>query len=79
MDAASNNGWGSLNERERQIVALVVDGLTNSEIGDELGLSRSAVKWHLANIFRKLGVTSRTQVAVMATRRSQEREDLHHG
>lgn len=72
MDAASNDGWGSLNDRERQIVGLVVDGLTNPEIGAELGLSRSAVKWHLANIFRKLGVTSRTQLAVLATRHSQK-------
>jgi DNA-binding NarL/FixJ family response regulator len=49
--------------RERQVLELVLDGFTNGEIAVQLFLSESTVKSHLASSFRKLGVSSRAEVA----------------
>jgi DNA-binding CsgD family transcriptional regulator len=56
-------GVDSLTERERQIADLVVDRRTNGEIAAELFLSLKTVESHLRNIFRKLDVGSRVEVA----------------
>ena len=56
-------GVESLTERELQVARLVVDRRTNSEIADELFLSPKTVETHLRNIFRKLAVSSRVEVA----------------
>jgi DNA-binding CsgD family transcriptional regulator len=53
----------SLTERELQLAMLVVDRKTNPEIADELFLSQKTVETHLRNIFRKVGVTSRVELA----------------
>jgi DNA-binding NarL/FixJ family response regulator len=55
--------WSAFSVRERQVLALVADGLTNSEIADRLYLSESTVKCHLSSGFRKLGVCSRAEAA----------------
>ncbi|MFL5824308.1 MAG: LuxR C-terminal-related transcriptional regulator [Solirubrobacteraceae bacterium] len=55
--------WSQFSVRERQVLQLVADGLTNSEIADRLFLSESTVKCHLSSGFRKLGVTSRAEAA----------------
>ena len=56
----------ALSRREREILALVVEGLTNHEIADRLYLAESTVKRHLSSIFRRLGVSSRREaVAAM--------------
>jgi NarL family two-component system response regulator LiaR len=55
-----------LSEREREVLALLVDGLTNREIGERLTISNSTVKNHVSNIFSKLGTTSRTQAVALA-------------
>ena len=57
------SGWSSLTESERRVAALVADGLSNPEIAEQLVVSRETVKTHLANIFAKLGVTSRRELA----------------
>ncbi len=56
----------SLTQRENDILALLAEGRSNREIAQRLFLSEKTVKAHLAAIFRKLGVTNRTQAAMMA-------------
>lgn len=51
----------TLTERERDVLALVADGRANRDIAIRLGISEHTVKFHLASIFGKLGVSSRTQ------------------
>ena len=55
----------NLTEREKEILRLVCDGLTNAEIAVSLHVSRETVKSELKRIFRKIGVGNRTQAAVL--------------
>ncbi|WP_441250506.1 response regulator [Kitasatospora sp. McL0602] len=57
-----------LSERERQVLALVAEGLSNPRIGERLHLSAATVKDHLSSVLIKLRVTTRVQAAVIATR-----------
>ena len=57
------NGLESLTGRELQVARLVVDRKTNPEIAAELFLSKKTVETHMRNIFRKLGVSSRVELA----------------
>jgi DNA-binding NarL/FixJ family response regulator len=56
----------SLTDREHDILALLAEGRSNRDIAQRLFLSEKTVKAHLAAIFRKLGVTNRTQAAMVA-------------
>ena len=56
----------NLTQREHDILALLSEGRSNRSIAQSLYLSEKTVKAHLAAIFRKLGVTNRTQAAMMA-------------
>ena len=56
-------GWDSLTETERSVAELVAQGLTNREAGERLFLSRHTVGFHLRSIFRKLGASSRVDLA----------------
>jgi DNA-binding NarL/FixJ family response regulator len=58
----------SLTQRENDILALLAEGRSNRDIAQCLFLSEKTVKAHLAAIFRKLGVTNRTQAAMVAVR-----------
>lgn len=58
----------TLNEREREILKLLVDGLSNLEIAERLHLSKGTVQNYISNILVKLDVTDRTQAAVIALR-----------
>jgi two-component system response regulator DevR len=55
----------ALSPQERRVVALLASGLTNKEIGDQLGLTEKTVKNYLATIFSKLNITRRTQAAAL--------------
>jgi len=52
-----------LTDREREILALVAEGLTNAGIARRLWVSEPTVKFHLANLYRKLGVANRTEAS----------------
>jgi two-component system response regulator DegU len=71
--SSQTNGHGrvrrteyNLTQREHDILALLSEGRSNRSIAQNLYLSEKTVKAHLAAIFRKLGVTNRTQAAMMA-------------
>jgi NarL family two-component system response regulator LiaR len=57
-----------LTEREREVLALLVAGLNNTEIAEKLVVSPSTIKSHVSNILAKLNVTSRTEAAALAVR-----------
>jgi two-component system NarL family response regulator len=61
---------GLLNDREREILRLMSDGLTNEQIGNAVCLSKSAIKYHNKAIFRKLGVSNRAEAVKVATQQS---------
>jgi NarL family two-component system response regulator LiaR len=55
-----------LTEREAEVLSLMVEGMTNPEIADQLVVSRSTVKFHVSNVLSKLGADSRTQAVAIA-------------
>jgi NarL family two-component system response regulator LiaR len=57
-----------LTERERAVLALMVEGLNNTQIAEKLGVSPSTIKSHVSNILTKLGVSSRTEAVTLALR-----------
>jgi NarL family two-component system response regulator LiaR len=57
-----------LTEREREVLALMVEGLNNTQIAGRLSVSPSTIKSHVSNILSKLGVTSRTEAVTLALR-----------
>jgi two-component system, NarL family, nitrate/nitrite response regulator NarL len=57
---------GRLTKRELQIVAAIVEGSSNKDIGQQFGLSQQTVKNHLSHIFDKLGVSNRLELALYA-------------
>ena len=74
ISAAVDGGRGpslSLSARERQVLELAAEGLTNAQIGSRLQVTGHAVKFHLASVYRKLGVTNRTEAAVLFSRGSR--------
>ena len=62
------NGDGpvELTERELDVLSALTDGLSNKAIGKRLWLSEQTIKLHLTSIYRKLGVSSRTEAIAMA-------------
>jgi NarL family two-component system response regulator LiaR len=55
-----------LTDREREVLTLMIEGLNNREIGEELVISSSTVKNHVSSILSKMGTTSRTQAVALA-------------
>ena len=56
----------ALTKREVQVLKLLAEGMYNREIGEKLFISEKTVKNHVSSIFKKIGVTDRTQAAVYA-------------
>jgi DNA-binding NarL/FixJ family response regulator len=65
---ASHQSDPELTPREREVLALLADGLPNKLIARRLEISEKTVKAHLTNIFQRIGVTDRTQAALWAQR-----------
>jgi len=59
-------GWADLTDTQRMVAELVVDGLTNRGVGAQLFLSPHTIDFHLRQIYRKLGVRSRVELARLA-------------
>ncbi|MDQ6770542.1 MAG: response regulator transcription factor [Gemmatimonadota bacterium] len=59
----------NLTPREREILALLADGLANKQIAARLGISKNTVKTHLELLFDKLGVSSRAEAVATGVRR----------
>lgn len=55
-----------LTKREREVLQLIYEGLSNQEIAEKLVLALNTVKRHTSNIYGKLGVNSRTQAIARA-------------
>lgn len=66
-DSTPNNRV-SLSAREHEVLALLVEGLSNQEVGNRLHISTETVKTHMRRIMEKLGVSDRTQAAVKAVK-----------
>jgi DNA-binding NarL/FixJ family response regulator len=62
-EAAQPLAEQNLTAREREILTLVAEGLTNATIGKQLWVTEQTVKFHLSNIYRKLGVSNRTEAS----------------
>ncbi len=71
LRTVSGDGGGAdtLTDREREVLRLLADGLSNKRIGETLFISESTVKFHIRNIIRKLGVTKRTDAVYTASKR----------
>ncbi|MBK9030091.1 MAG: response regulator transcription factor [Myxococcales bacterium] len=65
----SRPGTGQLTERERQVVALLAEGLSNKLVADRLGISDHTAKFHVNGVMAKLGAGTRTEAVVEAVRR----------
>jgi two-component system, NarL family, nitrate/nitrite response regulator NarL len=61
-------GIGGLTSRELEIISAIQSGNSNREIANKLSISEETVKRHLSNIFGKLGVSSRLELALLATK-----------
>ncbi|MFA6439825.1 MAG: helix-turn-helix transcriptional regulator, partial [Bacteriovoracaceae bacterium] len=53
-----------MTEREKEVIALIVEGMSNKQIGDNLSIATFTVKSHVHNILEKLALQSRLQIAM---------------
>jgi NarL family two-component system response regulator LiaR len=66
MSSTSPQQLYNLTQREQEVLELMVEGLSNPEIAEQLVISRSTVKFHVSSILAKLGVSSRTEAVALA-------------
>jgi len=64
VNGSTNGRLELLSVREREVLELATLGLTNEQVAQRLDVTGHAVKFHLASIYRKLGVANRTEAAV---------------
>jgi len=72
-EGVSDSAFAALSPRERQVLALMADGLSNTDIAESLQISEKTVRNHASNLFDKLGVWSRAQAIVFARDRGFSR------
>lgn len=79
--ALNGNGNGngaanlaSLSRREKEVLQMAALGLTNAQVAARLAVTVHAVKFHLASIYRKLGVANRTEAAVLYLQSGERHE-----
>jgi FixJ family two-component response regulator len=65
-----------LSRREQEVMALVVSGLLNKQVGFELGISEITVKAHRGNVMRKMGAPSLAALVTMAARLGLREADI---
>ena len=68
LQGASTRLDGELTAREREVAALLADGLTNGQLAERLFISPKTAAVHVSNILMKLGMSSRAEVAAWAVR-----------
>ncbi len=66
-----STGWDSLTRAERQVTALVGEGLSNRRIAERLFISVGTVKAHLSHVFAKLGISERGELREVWRRQGQ--------
>jgi DNA-binding NarL/FixJ family response regulator len=66
VPAGEDPAFASLSPREREVLALVTQGLGNATIGERLSISEKTVRNHISSVFDKLGVWTRAQAIVFA-------------
>ncbi len=64
----STQSLESLSQREHEVLGLIAEGMSNLQIAEKLGIGEKTVKTHVRSILAKLGVSDRTQAAVLAWR-----------
>ncbi|WP_029663098.1 helix-turn-helix transcriptional regulator [Cellulomonas sp. KRMCY2] len=69
VPGSRSSGVGLLTERESEVLALVAEGLSNRQIGEQLFISGKTVSVHVSNVLAKLGVAGRTEAVTVAHRR----------
>ncbi len=72
--ADQTDGIGTLTSRERDVLARVARGYPNRQIAADLGITERTARTHVSNILAKLGLTSRTQAALLAVQHGLDRE-----
>ena len=63
-----------LSPRETQVLEMTSEGLTNLQIAERMNVTVHAVKFHLSSVYRKLGVSNRTEAAVVFLRNTRQSE-----
>ena len=65
-NSSEHDRFASLSRREREILALITEGLGNAEISKRLSISEKTVRSHISSVYDKLGVGTRAQALVFA-------------
>ena len=68
--------FGKLTRREREVLALLIEGYSNKEIARDIGVKEITAAFHLRGVFKKLGVSNRTQAAAKALREGWQPPDV---
>ncbi len=76
---AAQARYGGLSEREKQVMSLVAAGSMNKQIAGDLGLSEITVKFHRANVMRKMGVTTLPDLVRLCEKLPHDRRPMPGG